>query len=157
MSEQLVNKINSDQLSTLLLPMDQGQLILPNVTVAEIIAFDEVAPVDGAPDWLLGMLEWRTQKVPLISFERINELPYASDSASRRIAVLNGVVDSARLPFCAMVTAGVPRGMRVQPAEVSEQEVAGHGPAEIASVVVNGEAATIPNIDWIQAKILDVI
>jgi len=146
----------ASELATLLIPINGRQLILPNVTVAEIIPFVEPAPEDDVPTWYLGRFPWRAQEIPLISFEAINEEPFVSQSRHRRIAVLNGLVGES-LPFCGIVTEGAPRLMRVMPEEIGNDESLQPGPAEIARVIVSGEPAAIPDVDFIQQQMLKLL
>ncbi|WP_019528849.1 chemotaxis protein CheW [Dasania marina] len=156
MSEQAVTTVN-DELATLLIPMNGKQLVLPNVTVAEIIPYMEPSTEHSdLPTWFLGNINWRGIEVPVVSFEAINEEPFASQSANRRIAVLNTLIDDARLPFCGLITESVPRLMRIQPSEIINEEVE-TGPAELGHVLVNGEQAVIPNVDYIQQQVLALL
>ena len=115
MSGELQSTVAASELATLLIPVNGKQLVLPNVSVAEIIAYAEPQPQDDVPNWYLGTFPWRNIMVPLVSFEAINEEPFVSQSQDRRIAVLNGIIDSQRLPFCGIATESVPRLMRVLP------------------------------------------
>lgn len=157
MSSELQSAVTVDELATLLIPVNGKQLVLPNVTVAEIIPYLEPESVAEKPDWYLGTVSWRNVVVPLVSFELLNNDMLGTSGRDRRIAVLNGIVDSQRLPFCAIVSKGVPRLMRVAPDEVSVDESALVGPAEISAVLVSGESARIPNIDYIQQQLLNIL
>lgn len=156
MSAEIQPAIASNELATLLIPVSGKQLVLPNVTVAEIIPYKEPLAEDDKPDWYLGTFAWRNITVPLVSFERLNG-ESVGESRSRRIAVLNGIVDSQRLPFCAIVTEGVPRLMRVMPDEVSVDDEASAGPCEVSRVLVSGERAAIPDVDFIQQEVLKIL
>lgn len=157
MSGELQSATVANELATLLLPVYGKQLVLPNVTVAEIIPY--VAPVveEDVPAWYLGCFSWRSISVPLVSFEAINAEAFTGESPLRRIAVLNGVVDNPQLPFCGIVTQGVPRLMRVMPDEVACDDSAPVGPAELSRVLVSGEPAVIPNVDYIQQELLKLL
>ncbi len=157
MSGELQSTIAANELATLLIPMSGKQLVLPNVTVAEIIPYIEPQPDEDKPDWYLGAFNWRNIDVPLVSFEAINGGAAGSQGKDRRIAVLNGLVDNQRLPFCGIVTEGVPRLMRIMPDEVSTDEGATAGPSELSNVLVSGEKAAIPNVDFIQQEILNIL
>jgi chemosensory pili system protein ChpC len=156
MTEQVINAINTDELSTLLIPINGKQLILPNVSVAEIITYVEPQAIDNSPGWLKGFVEWRTQPVPLMSFEEINQ-EEAIESPARRIAILNGIVDGSKLPFCAILCTGVPRAMRIKPKEIVAVDESDLGEAEQSVVMVNGERAVIPDLDWLQEQLLKVL
>ena len=157
MTTVLANTTSAAELATLLVPVHGKQLLLPNVTVAEIIPFTEPLPLTGKPAWLLGEILWRETRVPLVSFELLNQEKQFGQPRKRRIAVLNGLVDYQRLPFCAIVTEGVPRLMRVIADEVVADTQVQAGPAELAGVVVSGEKAVIPNVDYLQEQLLALI
>ena len=142
------------QISTLLIPISGRHLILPNVTVAEIIPFRDPIVDEDVPTWFLGHFEWRASQVPLISFEAINDEPFAGRGYGRRIAILNNVIGDPMLPFCGIVTEGLSRLLRLAAEEIGEDNDASSGPAEIARVYINGERASIPNVTWIQQQLL---
>lgn len=157
MSGEILSTATEIELATLLIPVNGKQLVLPNVAVAEIIPYIEPEAEDDVPNWYLGKVTWRNIQVPLLSFEAINEEPFLSHSRGRRIVVLNGLVDEKRLPFCAMVSEGVPRLTRVMADEVAVDEEAETGPAEAGRVLVSGERAVIPDVDYIQNAILELL
>lgn len=148
--------VTISELATLLIPVNGKQLVLPNVAVAEIIPFIAPEAVDDVPNWFLGHFVWRKIRVPLVSFEAINDEPFLGNIRSRRIAVLNGIVGNTEIPFCGLVTQGVPRLMRVLPDEVAVDEEAIVGPAEICRVLVSGERAAVPDVDFIQQQVLSL-
>lgn len=153
MNRQLARQAKIDEIATLLVPVTDKQLILPNVAVAEILPWREPEPIADAPAWLLGMLDWRKQQVPLVSFEAINAEPPAVPQAGRRIAILNNVTGDPALPFCGIVTAGVPRLLRVLADEMGMDADALPGPAERARVMAAGERASIPDLAFIESQV----
>ena len=157
MRAELSTATEVNELATLLVPVTGRQLVLPNVTVAEIIPYVAPTPAAGKPEWYLGEFLWRNISVPLVSFEGLNQEPVAGEHRERRIAVLNGLVNSQLLPFCGIVAEGVPRLMRVMSDELSSDEDALVGPAELSRVLVSGEPAVIPNVDFIQEQVLGLM
>jgi membrane-associated phospholipid phosphatase len=53
------------EVASLLIPLDGELLLVPNVTVAEIVPISRVEPRADAPEWYLGDFSWREQTVPL--------------------------------------------------------------------------------------------
>lgn len=145
------------QIATLLIPVSGKHLVLPNVNVAEIIPYVPPATEEDVPTWYLGCFVWRNTRVPLISFEAINDEPFAARGSNRRIAILNSVIGDPTLPFCGIVTEGLPRLMRLLPEEIAEDPDNIAGPAELARVLVNGERASIPNVAHIQQQAQRVV
>lgn len=155
MALQLASTKDVQDVSTLLIPVVGKTLLLPNVSVAEILEFNEPVPQSDVPTWYLGNIGWRTLQIPLISFESVNEQAFNNRASNAKIAILNGIVDNPRLPFWGIVTQGTPRQMRITAQEITRDESdVGGGPAEFMSVVVNGEAARIPDLDFIEKQLL---
>ncbi|MFC6981401.1 chemotaxis protein CheW [Microbulbifer taiwanensis] len=77
------------EVSSLLLPLADGQLLVPVDTLSEVIAMQTPVAAYDAPPWYLGELNWREQRLPLLSFEVMRGQPLASATDSGRIAVLS--------------------------------------------------------------------
>ncbi|MCB1616909.1 MAG: chemotaxis protein CheW [Pseudomonadales bacterium] len=134
-----------NDIASLLLPVVGQYLLLPGVSVAEIVGF--LPPEDrgaNAPDWFLGYVEWRKLKVPVISFEVMNGQPLPEAHENNRIAVLNNTGQSKSLPFFAIVTQATPRLMRISESEIDEINSAQLNKFENMRVRVQEEEATIP-------------
>lgn len=158
MSRQLIDASNAVDLITMLLPVKGKSLLLPNVSVAEIIHVADIKPVDDVPTWFKGIVSWRGYAIPVISFEAINDDPFVASAADLHAAVINGSVDSNRLPFYAVVTQTTPRMMRITPAEIVENTSGGRGgPAELMAVSACGEQAAIPNLDFIEGELIRIV
>ncbi len=146
-----------EELITFLIPVTGKYLILPNVTVAEIIHYRTPLSPEDAPTWLLGQLEWRGLKVPMVSFEALNEEPFQAEDKRRNIAILNGINDPEQLPYFALLTQGPPRLLRIGPDEIAtNSEDERRGPAETMLASANGEVASIPNLNYIEASIIEL-
>jgi len=69
----------SDEIPSLLLPIADGKLLLPTVSVAEMLPYKspQKPKVESAigeiPEWYIGDLIWRGIMVPMISFESCDE------------------------------------------------------------------------------------
>jgi len=92
-----------------IIPLTGINLVLPNTSIAEIINYSEPAPVDNAPGWFLGMVEWRGIMIPVISFEKANDIKASKKSKNTRIAVLNGLSGNDNLSFYGVIVQGIPR------------------------------------------------
>ncbi len=150
--QRLEKKIQ--EIASLLVPLHDCLLLLPNVSVAEIVPISQVSPVEGAPDWYLGTCIWREQKVPVLSYEALNGEPKAGFSSRARFAVLNSTGISDELPFIAIVTQGLPRLARVNEEEIRERE-GDKKPFELMYVSWAGEDAVIPDVSRIEQTLLD--
>ncbi len=142
-----------DKVRSLMIPLAGSTLLVPNVAVAEVIGYSEPAPVSDAPDWVLGVLDWRGHRIPLISFEALRGDPVPSLSAQARIAVVNTVTGDRRVPFYALVTAGIPRLIRVGADELQTAGALEPAAGELARVQVNGVAAVIPDLERLEGLV----
>lgn len=143
---------NSQILPCVMIPMSERQLLLPNVSVAEIVDYVSVEPRDNAPEWILGDLNWRGLNLPVISYDAANGAGATVPGGNRgRIAVLNTIGDRhAELPFLALVTQGIPSQLRLGNDQIQarEEEV---GPADLMAVEVEGEQVRIPNLEYLES------
>jgi chemosensory pili system protein ChpC len=129
------------------------QLLLPNITVAEVIEVDGIqAPASGSPAWYMGTVNWQNAEVPVIAFEGMNG--QAVPNAVSRIAILNGISAQRELPFYGIVVQADPRIAKVKIAELEDLESAPVGPVEFLQVRYAGELAVIPDLDLVESKIL---
>lgn len=147
----------SEIISSFYLPVTGGKLLLPNVSVAEVVAFQEPEQDDVSnPDYYLGKIRWRGLMLPLLSFEIANESRFELSSASR-IAVINSVgVSNEELPFFAVVTQGIPRLVKITEESIESTEEQ-PGPAQAAVVRVDGEEASIPNLEFLESLVMPYI
>lgn len=144
--------VNASQaVRSLLIPMGAGTLVLPNAAVAEIVAYRAPEPVPGAPEWLLGMLAWREQRIPLLSFEAVAGHPPPAVGPQTHIAVLNAIGGGSDLRFFSMLMEGIPRLVRVDKGVITAVDSGSDTtPAVLCNVIVHGEPAMIPDMDALE-------
>ncbi|MBB3048401.1 chemosensory pili system protein ChpC [Litorivivens lipolytica] len=148
----------TDTVPVLMLPIQRKNLLLPNVNVAEFVPASVIEPLDSAPPWLLGMMEWRGQRVPLISFEQLNG--DAIDPTSRgsgQVAILNGISDREELKFYGIRCFGIPRQARIVKEDLKPDNEAQPGRVELSQVELAGDPAVIPDLEIIEAQIARVL
>lgn len=151
-------KIQSGQVSevsSLLIPLVGRHLLVPAVTVAEMVPFRNPERDPESPDWYLGDIMWREQRVPLITLEVLSGEAMPAYDSHCRIAVLNnaGVDDS--LPFLGLATQGIPRLSRVKADEVHELENAQLRRFELMHVSHAGEDLVIPDVVALEQAFID--
>lgn len=141
------------EVSSLLLPLADGQLLVPVDTLSEVIAMQSPVAAYDAPDWFLGELNWREQRLPLLCLEVMRGRPLPSLHGNCRIAVLSSGNPQGKLPFFALVLQGTPRLVRVTAEELAAREqpcVEG----ELMHVALSGEAAVIPDLAAVESACL---
>lgn len=152
------SQASQSEVRGVLLPIQSGQLLLPNATVAEVTGYQEpTAPKVGAPDWLLGGFTWRQQLVPLVSFDALTGVTPEPAGNRARIAVCNTLNGDSSRPYIALLLRSIPHLVRI-----SEENIAPIGEAEsessmlIQQVKVNGQVAVIPNLDLLEEALKDI-
>ncbi|GAB3112961.1 chemotaxis protein CheW [Aestuariicella hydrocarbonica] len=140
---------------SLMIPLAGRTLLAPTVTVAEMVAYSEPEPVPGAPDWLLGFVEWRDLKVPLLSFEVLSGEGVPEIQPKSRMAVFNNTGVSDDLPFIALPTQGIPKLVRVTEEDISEAEGLSCRALERMYVMLSGEKLLIPDVSALEQVFID--
>jgi chemosensory pili system protein ChpC len=145
------------EVASLLIPLQGQSILLPNVTVAEIIPSSPVQSIENAPLWYLGNFQWRELTVPLLSLEALNGEAIPSIHARARFAVLNTTGLHNDLPFIAILTQGLPRLARVNEDEISAREDAENRRYDLMHVSWAGEYTLIPDITAIEQTFLEYL
>ena len=142
-----------DVIHCLTIPLYDETALLPNAAIAEVIVYKETTPIDDAPEWFLGYIEWREKRVPLISFEAMSGKEVQAPVKTSRIAVLNTINGNAQLPYVGVLSQGIPslvvvpeHGLEDKADEDNRQAVGGF-------VDLNGMKAVIPDIDEIEKRL----
>ena len=136
---------------SMLLPVQDKELLLPGVSVAEIVNHSYPDCPSDAPEWFLGYISWRQLSVPLVSFEVLNGQTLSPATGMQRIAVLNNTGVDERVPFVAITIQGIPRLMRILPKDVTEVSDVALAPAEMAAMnLYTGETVLVPNVSVLE-------
>jgi chemosensory pili system protein ChpC len=136
-----------------LITVPQGRLLLPNASVAEVITFSDPEAIDGAPDWMLGNIRWRGWRLPLLSFSRLAGWSQEAGQIGAKVVVLKALGGNPKLPYFAVLSQGFPRLVTVSRAALSDLGEGGDI-GEIGSrVMLNDDAAVVPDLAAIEAQI----
>lgn len=96
------------KVTSLVVPMQGMGLLVPHALVAEVVPFAGMEAKTKGPDWLLGEVVWRGQKLPLMSFESANGEGMVLPRPGSRFAVMNAVTKTSPRPFYALLVHGNP-------------------------------------------------
>lgn len=138
----------------LTIPLNEETALLPNSAIAEVIGFKEPTPIDDAPEWFLGYIDWREKRVPLISFESISGKELITAKKNSRICVLNTLNGSTQIPYVSILSQGIPSLAIVQEQGLEDKENTSDRTVVGAVVEVGGVEAIIPNIDEIEQRLV---
>lgn len=150
-----VKKEQFDAVHCLLLPLHREIAILPNAAVAEIIGYNEPEPTPDAPEWLLGRLNWRDRRIPLVLFEAASDGEIGKIHKNCRIAVLNTLNGNSQLPYIGMLTQGLPSLQVVRQNNIQFDDNPTIQRQSIKAYVnLNGTASLVPDIDDLENRLL---
>ncbi len=141
----------------LLVPLADERLIVPRSCVAEVVAWQEPAPMAGAPSWYVGTVGWSGRSVPVISFEGVLGRTIPEPSGRTRIVVLHCL--GARLAAGAfgILTQGFPQLVRLNPDVVKPDPTRSfpdRSPVLCGLRMVN-EAPLVPDLEYLEAAIAE--
>jgi chemosensory pili system protein ChpC len=138
-----------DQVRSLWIPLREVGMLLPHVAVAEVSNFRIADEHAGAPDWLLGTIDWRGERVPVLSLELLCGDRIPANPLHARLIIVNSVRTDSALRHYAIVAAALPRPMRFSNTMVDEVESCDL-PALRCRVFIGREQAVIPDLDYLQ-------
>lgn len=143
------------EVRSVLIPLGNRQLLLPNAVVAEVMGYQTPDPVAEAPEWFLGNMVWRGIMIPVVSFEAMQGGGVVRPGHRGRIAILNALNNHPRFSHYGLVVQGIPSLVRVSTDNVLP---AGEGrqvdDALIRQAVeLDLSPAYIPDLDEIEQRI----
>lgn len=148
-----------EQLSTFVITMQKQTILLPAEVVAEIIPYEPLQRVEDTPDWFIGLLGWRGVQLPVVSFEMLT-VERASFSlvsvASASLVIVRGLTDQTSLPFYALVSQTRPSSHLITDEMLFETGEALER-TEQAKVRFQNDIVSIPNLDYVEAALLNAL
>jgi chemosensory pili system protein ChpC len=142
---------------SLLIPLADARLLVPRACVAEVIGYQMPAPMESAPPWYLGMVNWNVRSVPLVSFEGACGLMIPPASGRSRIVVFHALAGRADSGYIAIVSQGFPQLVRVSNDVVrpdNSRSFPDRMPV-LCQVRMLNETPLIPDLERLEAMIAD--
>jgi chemosensory pili system protein ChpC len=153
-----VQRQTEPEVRGLVAPTACGDLILPTAAVAEVVAYAGEARVrPSAPDWLLGDLEWRGQRVPLIDLGRPPEWANPEVEPARRRQHCSALIchtpsGNRTLPYVGLLVAAAPRLVRLRAADLTPAADDAQRPFALCHLEYLGSPAWIPDLDRVERE-----
>ena len=145
---------NNDEVRGVLIQAGKERVLLPNATVAEMMSRVPVQPIDGAPAWLAGYINWQGWEVPLLSYARFSSLGDEPLGGNNKVVVLKALGGNPEMPYFALLTQSFPQLIAVPRDGLLADAVEEDLPASVQMRVLLGdEAALLPDLDDVEAKI----
>jgi chemosensory pili system protein ChpC len=142
---------------SLLVPLADARLLVPRACVAEVIGYQAPAPADDAPAWYLGVVNWNSRILPLVSFEGACGLAVPLTNNRSRIVVFHALAGRAESGYIAIVSQGFPQLVRVSN-DVVRPDHSRSFPERVpvvCQVRMLNETPLVPDLERLEAMIAD--
>ncbi|MGH8254851.1 MAG: chemotaxis protein CheW [Steroidobacteraceae bacterium] len=142
---------------SLLIPLADARMLVPRACVAEVIGYQVPAPMDGAPAWYLGLVNWNARSVPLVSFEGACALSIPAASGRSRIVVFHALAGRVEAGYVAIVSQGFPQLVRVS-SDVVRPDGSRSFPERspiLCQVRMLNEAPLVPDLERLEAMVAE--
>jgi chemosensory pili system protein ChpC len=144
----------TDTLNCFIVPLAEQHLLLPQPVVAELVTQQSSRQVPGAPPWLTGVVEWRSEQVPVISMEVLLGGSIETGNRLQRVLVMHGLEQLPGLAYYALQVRGIPHPLKVaehdlEPLEDGDSEESPFGHRVRAS----GVSCVIPRLERIEHQL----
>ena len=142
---------------SLLVPLADARLLVPRACVAEVIGYQAPAPLDNAPPWYLGTVNWNSRSLPLVSFEGACGLAVPLTNNRTRIVVFHALAGRVESGYIAVVSQGFPQLVRVSN-DVVRPDHSRSFPERtpvVCQVRMLNETPLVPDLERLEAMIAD--
>jgi chemosensory pili system protein ChpC len=135
------------ELRTILAPLTDGYVMLPNSAVGEILAFTSPEPFKQGPPWLLGEIAWRGWQVPVINYERmLKDNGITTITAKTRVLIVKTLGESTQVNYIGLVIQGLPRLKKVSVSTLIEKQIDDLPDTVFSKVTIDDLQAVIPEL-----------
>tara|TARA_R110002124_G_scaffold146438_2_gene311686 strand:+ start:2498 stop:2977 length:480 start_codon:yes stop_codon:yes gene_type:complete len=152
------NPLLPDEVDSLLVSLSGHRLLVPMTAVAEIVQQVDCQRDDQQPPWLQGWINWRTERIPLVSFESLvgDERTMLGDRAMA--LVLYRILPDGLSQFYALQIQNFPHLIRLADDGLLQQvPPAEPPPCVLMMVTVREQQALIPDLDKIEQLLAEVL
>jgi len=136
----------ADQLQCIIVPISNGNILLPNAAVADVITYHPPEPFEDSPGWVLGSITWKGWQVPVMSFANLLNLSGKESTKGARMMIVKSFVDSQKMPYLGVLVQGVPKLKRISKDKLTEQSEKQRLLGVYSNVRVDNQDAIIPDL-----------
>ena len=147
----------SEELYSLLIPLNDDRLIVPRACVAEVVRFTKPEQREGSRDWMLGTTSWSGRDLPVIAYEGVIGKEIPAPTGRTRIVVFNASGGTVQGGYFGVITQGFPQLVRVNREVLKLDSTAGwpDGAPVLCRVKMINEFPLIPHLEDLEAMIAE--
>jgi chemotaxis signal transduction protein len=147
----------TEEIACVLVSVRGARLLLPGVTIAEVVKMQRIRPVKTTPAWHLGLLPWRGHILPVLSFEQLLD-PDADVPPPRvhdAMLVMNRTRPRAEPEFYALLIRGLPRMLWVNDHDLESASASTASAVAMRVQLVGGGEALIPDLTHLEDLVVE--
>ena len=146
-----------NEIYSLLIPLDEGRLILPRACIAEVVGYQVPSEMAGAPPWYLGTISWNGRLAPLVSFEGACGQNLPQVSGRTRIVIVHCMGERIEGGVFGVLSQGFPQLVRVSSDVVrpDNSRVFAERAPVICQVRMVNEVPLVPDIERLEEMIAE--
>ncbi|HEY5777017.1 MAG TPA: chemotaxis protein CheW [Xanthomonadales bacterium] len=135
------------ELRTILAPLTEGYVLLPNSVVGEILNYTSPEPFKQGPPWLLGEIAWRGWQVPVVNYERlVKDNGITTLTSKSRILIVKTLGESTQVNYIGLLIQGLPRLKKVNAETLHEKQTEELPETVFSIVTIDDLQAVIPEL-----------
>lgn len=136
----------NEEIRTILAPLTDDYVMLPNSAVGEILEFASPEPFKQGPAWLLGEIAWNGWQVPVINYERMLKGTRTKITSKSRILIIKTLGESTQVNYIGLVIQGLPKLKKARAETLVETELDDLPDTVFSEVAIEGLKAIIPDL-----------
>ena len=136
----------NEEIRTILAPLTNSYVMLPNSAVGEILEYTSPEPFKQGPAWLLGEIAWHGWQVPVINYERLLKGTTTKVSSKSRILIIKTLGESTQVNYIGLLIQGLPRLKKARAETLIETQVEKLPDTVFSEVAIDGLKAIIPDL-----------
>jgi chemosensory pili system protein ChpC len=152
-----MSQTDSEEFYGLLVPLAEERLIVPRACVAEVIAWQEPVPMEGAPAWYAGTIGWNGRTVPVISYEGTLGRTIPRPSGRTRIVIVHCLGSRLQAGSFGILTQGFPQLVRLNE-DVVKPDLTRSFPERspvLCGLRMVNETPLVPDLEYLESLIAD--
>ncbi len=143
---------------SLLIPLEEKQLLIPRSNVMEVVSLTELENNQGSIPWLLGSMEWEGSLVPVVSFEGMCGDDISPTAGRSRVILFRCLTGALSSRAFGLVSQGFPQLVRVREdaLELASRDFGDSLPI-LCQVTMASQSPLIPDIEKLEQLIGDAL
>jgi len=139
-----------DSIRCLLLPLAGYNLLLPSVSIAEVLREATIRPEPDTPEWMAGTVEWRSVLLPLLSFEVLAGESCSEPAGRSRVAVFHALSRERSLDFYGILIQDIPHIVQARESGLTLLHSREEDKVVLSRVEIEGQLAVIPDLELME-------